>query len=130
MKAYYAHAIPDYGTEFEAEVLNMMAGMGMEPLNPGNPKHQQTCLRNCMSYWIGLVRQCDALVYTRYRGKVTAGVGKEVDAALDAGLPVYLILPVGSGRNDWHVIRTETYPERLTVEETRMLIRAERRDHN
>jgi nucleoside 2-deoxyribosyltransferase len=42
-----------------------------------------------MEYCLELVESCDALVFSRILGKVTAGVGKEVEHAFSLGKPVY-----------------------------------------
>jgi len=42
-----------------------------------------------MEYCLRLVQTCQTLVYSKFNGKITAGVGKEVNFALDQKIDVF-----------------------------------------
>jgi hypothetical protein len=71
-----------------------------------------------MHFFEGVVRDCDALAFVRFDDyTVGAGVGKEIQVALDCELPVF---ELASPRTGVSVVRVHEMPEPvLTVEETR-----------
>ena len=56
-------------------------------LHEGDPEK----LRDTVGYCLKLVEGCQLVVFRRFFGKVTAGVGKEVNHALKLGKPVHEI---------------------------------------
>ena len=42
-----------------------------------------------MGFYLDIVKSCDALVYTRLKGKILGGVGLEVEFAIQSGKKVY-----------------------------------------
>jgi len=42
-----------------------------------------------MNHFFGLLKGCDSVVFTLLYGKITSGVGKEVNFAMDLGMEVY-----------------------------------------
>jgi hypothetical protein len=120
MKTYLAHCQSDYGTEIEDKAIDLLERMGMEIVNPGGKELQSTCVRNSMSYWTGIVDKCEALFFFRFKGHVTAGVGKEIERALEKGSHVFEIVfengkIVGCRRH-------EEVPQYLNIPETRKLM--------
>ena len=91
MKIYYAHAMCLYGGTDEKRHLTRIRRefQRCEIVNPadhtGNPLKTQDTVGFCLK----LVKACDAIVFCRLLGKVTAGVGKEVNYALKIGRPVF-----------------------------------------
>lgn len=49
-----------------------------------------------MGLCLRLVEECDIVVFSRLLGKITAGVGKEVNHAMKNGKAVYEITQVGT----------------------------------
>ncbi len=60
-----------------------------EIVDPGSYEENEEKLLLGMDYCMKLVESCDAIAFSRIRGKVTAGVGKEVEHALALGKPAY-----------------------------------------
>jgi hypothetical protein len=88
---YYAHAMCLYGTiaeEFEMKLIRS-GFRRVRIVNPakydGHPEKQNDTVGFCLR----LVEKCDTVVFSRLLGKITAGVGKEVNYALRIGLPVF-----------------------------------------
>lgn len=89
MKIYYAHAICIYGTDDEKKELKHITSNFPDHhiLNPGlcsDPEKKDT-----MDYYKALVSSCDILVFTRLLGKITSGVGIEINHALAENKTVF-----------------------------------------
>lgn len=94
MKVYFAHAMPTYGTRTErtqkAAIKKLFPKHKM--VDPGSIQDNPEKRREGMAYCLRLVGTCDALVFSRYLDEITAGVGKEVNHALDNDLEVYELI--------------------------------------
>lgn len=98
MKIYFAHAMTEYGHQWEAEALKALRADGRftEVVNPSEPEHAQAAVafkragKNPMDYFCALVRECDALAFmTTTDDKLGPGVSKEIVEALSFGKPVF-----------------------------------------
>jgi len=113
MKVYYAHPIPLYGTKQESnERKHIIKNFPeAEIVDPGtfqdNPKKQ----REGMEFCLRLVRKCHALVFSKFKGKITSGVGKEVNYAIERKIDVFEI-------NGPKLHRIEKPVEYLSIMET------------
>jgi len=58
-------------------------------VNPADYNGHPDKIRDTVEFCLRLVEGCDSVVFTRLLGKVTAGVGKEVNHALNLGKPVF-----------------------------------------
>lgn len=89
MKIYLAHPITDYGTSRQAEAITHLARHGWQIESPDQPAHQEGYAANGMAYFEKLAADCDALAFMRFpNGAIGAGVGKEIEAAKQAGRPI------------------------------------------
>jgi len=91
VKAYYAHAMPLYGSEIEKnEKKQIIKNLPKaEIIDPGTFQSNPQKRREGMNYCFKLIKKCNALVFSKFNGKVTAGVGKEVEFALKEKLDVF-----------------------------------------
>lgn len=90
MRAYFAHPVTDYGTEREEIAVGDIQFGGWQVENPNQPHHQRGYENEGMRYFERVVQSCDALVFLRFpNGAIGAGVGKEIDAAMGSGIPVF-----------------------------------------
>ena len=92
MRMYYAHAKPSYGTLTErAEQGQIKTRFAeYEIIDPG--KYEGNVEKQRMgglNYCFQLIDGCQALTYSRWKNKITAGVGKEINYALSKNMPVY-----------------------------------------
>jgi len=87
MKVYYAHAICLYGTEQEKKEIVLIREK-LKDAEIINPVNYQS---NSMDFYLRLVDKCHIVVFSCLLGKVTAGVGKEVNYALKKGKDVYVL---------------------------------------
>lgn len=87
LRVYYAHAICLYGTEREKKELLLIREKfkDAEIINPVNYQG------HLMDFYLRLVDKCHIVVFSRLLGKVTAGVGKEVNYALKKDKDVYML---------------------------------------
>lgn len=87
---YYAHAICLYGREAERDELRAIRGRFPRSriVNPARYRRHPEKLLDTVGFCFRLVERCDGLVFSRILGKVTTGVGKEVNHALSLGKPV------------------------------------------
>ena len=87
LRVYYAHAICLYGTEREKKELVLIREKfkDTEIISPANYQNRP------MDFYLRLVDKCHIVVFSRLLGKVTAGVGKEVNHALKKGKDVYML---------------------------------------
>ncbi|MCH7562033.1 MAG: hypothetical protein IIC67_11860 [Thaumarchaeota archaeon] len=91
MKIYYAHAMCIYGTDDEdTEMLQIKQNFPDHSIvDPGTYASNPDKRNGGMEYCMKLVSECDKLVFTRLLEKITAGVGLEINYALDSGKLVY-----------------------------------------
>lgn len=91
MKIYFAHAMPTY--KKKVEQVQKTAIKKLFPkhtlVDPGSIQDNPQKRIEGMPYCLRLVATCDALIFSKYRGEITVGVGKEVNHALENGLDVY-----------------------------------------
>jgi len=91
MKIYYAHAICTYGSEQEEmerkcikkEFSNCVV------VDPSLYENDARKRRDGMQFCKGLISSSDVLVFTRLLGKITSGVGIEINHALGENKPVF-----------------------------------------
>jgi hypothetical protein len=91
MILYYAHAMPIYRTSAEKRELRQIRFKFPQAriVNPAKYQNHPEKRRDKMGFCLRLVERSDAVVFSRYRGKITAGVGKEANHAIRIGLPVF-----------------------------------------
>ena len=91
MKIYYAHAMCIYGTDDEKNEIQQIRQNFPDHsiVDPGTYANNPEKRRDTMEYCKKLVSGCDKLVFTRLFGKITAGVGIEINHALESGKIVY-----------------------------------------
>ena len=90
-QVYYAHALCMYGWPAERVELRHIKRefRGSEIVNPGEYQDDPAKLLDTMGFCLRLIDDVDAVVFSRIVGKVSSGVGKEVNYALRRGKPVY-----------------------------------------
>lgn len=90
-RVYYSHAMPHYGTKVEemerAHILRNMPEV--EIVDPGSFADNPEKRMGGMEYCLKLVERCNVVVFTRFHGKITSGVGLEVNHAIKKKIPVY-----------------------------------------
>jgi hypothetical protein len=88
---YYAHAMCTYGTIAEEfELKRIRSGFRrVRIVNPSKYDGHPEKLKDTIGFCLRLVEKSDAVVFSRLMGKVTAGVGKEVNYALRIRRPVF-----------------------------------------
>ncbi len=69
-----------------------------------------------MNFYFSLIDQCDIVVFRRLAGKISAGVGKEVNRALRANKAVYEL-------RDGRLIRVRRPVRPISIRETRRLLK-------
>jgi hypothetical protein len=102
-----------YCTEVEsAEVVAITRCLPFyEIVNPSTLQSHVDKSDDGMRYFYRMIDYCDALVFSRLLGKITAGVGLEVNHALTRLIPVY---ELGNGR----ILRVTEPVRFLSREET------------
>jgi len=90
-RIYYAHAMCMYGWAAERRELGIIRRKfrGQRIVNPAAYQNHPDKRRDQMGFCLRLVAASHSVVFSRILGKVTAGVGKEVNHALRLGKPVY-----------------------------------------
>jgi len=91
MRLYYSHSMMIYGTQKERSEQSFIQHHfpGAEIIDPGAIQANPEKARRGMEYCLDLVETCDALVFTRFEGAITSGVGMEVNHALSKGKRVH-----------------------------------------
>lgn len=114
MKVYYAHCQAIYGTPQEDRDIELLEHLCFKVFNPNCewvrkqlpsvPQSEQ------MQYFCNIVQEdCDALAFRALPdGAIPAGVLKEIQAAQEAGMPVFE-LPSGILRRELSVEQTREY---------------------
>ena len=99
MKIYYARPISLYNTKQEERDLLDLSAMGFEVVNPNKEELQVRYASEGMGVFTSAVKDCDALAFRSFQdGKISAGVKKEIDAALEFGKPVIELPTITSNR--------------------------------
>jgi len=90
-RIYYAHALCMYGWPAErAELRHIKREFrGWVIVNPGTYQDHPEKRLDTMGFCLRLVDAVDAVVFSRIEGKISCGVGKEVNHALKRRKPVY-----------------------------------------
>ena len=88
---YYAHPMCTYGTIAEQFELQSIRSQFQRAriVNPARYEGHPEKLRDTVGFCLRLVEKSDVVVFSRLMGKVTAGVGKEVNHAIRLGRPVF-----------------------------------------
>jgi hypothetical protein len=83
-----------YGTEVERRELAVIARclQFYDIVNPGTLQSKVEQSDDAMRYFLKVIGYCDALVFSRLLGGITAGVGLEINHALSLNLPVYEVM--------------------------------------
>lgn len=119
LRCYFAHHVPDYGTQREADAIATISAAGFEVDNPNQPEHDAGYRAHGMDYFLGRVATCDALAFQRFStGEIGAGVGKEIGKAVELRMPVYEVVedilnPIDGGA---------VIDDVLSIDETRAMI--------
>jgi hypothetical protein len=88
-KAYYARPLSLYGSPQEKRDRQTILMLGFETIEINKPEIQAAAKERGMEPFKVLVEQGDALFFRGFvDGSIGAGVGQEIQWALDAGLPV------------------------------------------
>lgn len=94
MKVYYAHPISLYNTPTEARDIETLLSLGLGVFNPNSKELDERYKVEGMAMFEALVKSCDGLAFRAFpEGQISAGVGKEIQWAQEAGLPI-IELPV------------------------------------
>jgi len=90
-KMYYSHAMTLYGSSIESYEKSQIRKNipTVKIVDPGKYQDNPEKRRDEMKYCFKLIQDCDGLVFSKYRDKITAGVGLEVNFALEIKIPVY-----------------------------------------
>ncbi|MEM3637072.1 MAG: hypothetical protein QXX17_05140 [Conexivisphaerales archaeon] len=83
---YYAHAIALYHSTEEMEMTSVIT-KELGHLDIINPKYIPG--NGTMQPYFNTIDLCDVVVFSRYKGKVMAGVGAEINYALSKSKAVY-----------------------------------------
>jgi len=91
MDVYYSHAMVLYGTilEKQEKLQILKVNPKANVIDPGSYQDNPQKRNGGMEYCLSLVEKCNALVFTRFLGKITAGVGQEINYALKKKMIVH-----------------------------------------
>lgn len=99
MKIYYARPISLYNTKQEDRDLQLLNQLNFDVVNPNKEELQQRYKTEGMDVFVSAVKDCDALAFRSFQdGKISAGVKKEIDAAVENGKPVIELPTITSNR--------------------------------
>ena len=104
MKIYYARPISLYNTKQEErdikEILSIMGSSGyFELINPNKKELQERYAKEGMDVFFEAIKDCDGLVFRAFPdGKISAGVKKEIDKALELEKFVFELPTITSKR--------------------------------
>jgi hypothetical protein len=89
-----------YGTDYEKEEIALIRKHlpDYQIVDPGSFQTNAEKSREGMRYCFRIIDGCHALIFSRLLGKVTAGVGLEVNYAISKPIPVYELQGGGIGQ--------------------------------
>ena len=119
---YYAHAMCLYGHPDERKELRMIkdAFPDCKIINPCAYEDHPDKRRDVLGFCFQLIDTADGLVFSRLLGKITAGVGAEVNHALKIGKAVF---ELQDNESDWEVVRVKKPVRYISRPATRDLYR-------
>ena len=90
-RIYYAHAIWLYGSSLEQKEIDLIGRIfpDWEIVNPSKLTRPERV--GGLEFYKGQVERCDVVIFSRLAGKITAGVGLEVNHGLSRKKAVYEI---------------------------------------
>jgi hypothetical protein len=113
MKCYYAHSTDSYDTNQEKDDVEALERIGFEVVNPNRPGNDEAYRKFGMQFFYDMLLSVDCLAFRSLSdGKITAGVGGEVEAAMTSGKPVFELTDMARLRG-----------RILSVEETRAYLK-------
>jgi hypothetical protein len=99
MKVYYARPINLYNSAQDQRDINLMLKLGFEVLNPNKEELQERYKTKGMDVFLEAVADCDALAFRSFPDlKISAGVKKEIDKAIELGKAVIEMPTIISSR--------------------------------
>jgi hypothetical protein len=104
MKVYYARPISLYGTKQEERDLAMLNKMVdgnvlWDIVNPNKAELAERYKKEGMDVFLEAVKDCNGLVYRSFPdGKISAGVKKEIDKAIELGKWVFELPTITEAR--------------------------------
>lgn len=117
---YYAHAMCMYGHPMERQQLDAIRRdlPDHRIINPADYDDHPEKRRETLGFCLRLIeREADRVVFSRLLGKITCGVGEEVNHALHLGLDVFEVVRHETSR-EW-VCRPQREPvQYLSRDET------------
>jgi len=99
MKVYFARAISLFKTPQDLRDLELLSKLGYESVNPDKEELQRRYPSEGMQIFLDAVSDCDCLAFRANPDlSITAGVKKEIDKAIELGLPVFELPTIMSNR--------------------------------
>lgn len=91
MKVYYAHHIWKYGTPIEDYELDCIKKRfeDAEIINPRTNLPQELSESEILDAAYGMIKDCDALVFSTVSGMIGHGVFNEITIAVNSGVAIY-----------------------------------------
>ena len=90
MKVYFARPIFLFKTPQDKRDLELLSRLGFDSVNPDKEELQRRYPSEGMKVFIDAVSDCDALAFRANPDmSITSGVKKEIDKAIELGLPVF-----------------------------------------
>lgn len=126
---YYAHAMCMYGYPVErAELDAIRRGLpGHHIINPADYDDHPDKRREVLNFCLRLIEnEADGVVFSKLLGKITSGVGEEINHALRLGLDVFELRRDETAR-EWVFRRRQKPVKYISREDTKLLYRRFRR---
>jgi len=99
IKIYYARPINLYNTPQDKRDIKTLTDLGFEILNPNKEALQERYKTEGMDVFLQAMQECNALTFRSFPdGKISAGVKKEIDKAIEMGIPVIELPTITSSR--------------------------------
>jgi hypothetical protein len=100
MKIYYARPISLYNTKQDQRDLEMLDAISdWIVVNPNKEELQDRYKKEGMDVFLQAMNDCDGLVFRSFQdGKISAGVKKEIDKAIELGMFVFELPTITSTR--------------------------------
>lgn len=106
---YYAHAMCTYGHPSESFELQFIRASfpAHRIINPAAYADNPVKRRDVLEFCFRLVESAEGIVFSRLLGKITAGVGAEVNYGLSIGRPVFELKSWRLSMEEWSLKRIE-----------------------
>ena len=85
LRVYFAHGMLHYNSKD----IKLLESLGFEVINPNHEDNEKAYMKSKdFKVFLDIVKSCDILAFRSILGKITSGVGREIEFARRRDMPI------------------------------------------